>query len=355
MCAQYGLLSSAQCKPTGVPTPSEDRYVKVEWTCGLHPLWILSLRLAFVTRLSLVEFRRALDDATHPRGVSAVPDWLVAMGCEGLAEWRLELELKQPAAGLSIANGLYTHHLIRALDGGTITRVDFLSLYHRDIHPDRCPTPAAVERAFVHRLVAGMCERNEVLCDASTGYPRQPRPHDLTPHNVGLLHQCAVTPKVDGLEAFLVGHAHGVSVVLRSGEVTLHPWRGTPLFPLLLEGELLGNDPLLFVAYDILVSPTLSYFTHGIHWTRQSALALVLRALQSDSLLNAPGIAFVCKPSFELELFPHRAIQQCLDWARATGIPCDVHAPLYQRSMSPASSSRTPFGRGTPRRTGCGS
>ena len=154
----------------------------------------------------------------------------------------------------------------------------------------------------------------------------------------------AVTPKVNGLEAFLVGHAHGVALVMRRGTVRAAPWSAAPadrVFPFVLEGEVLEGggraaDADVFVAYDCAQSPVARYGAHGRYAARHAAAVAVCRRLAA-ALPAALGVAARTKPHHPLNANPYAAIGRCAAWAAERGVACDgvvlvdAGAPGYAR------------------------
>lgn len=267
---------------TTTPPP----YVKVEWTAS-GPICQVVLRLGVLLQKSVSAdgFRQRLLKLPRPRSSTDVPHWLHAVGAQ-CAEWRVEVELVPPIQVHGIVSVLYLHHLIRRLVGTTqaIPRSQFVSLF-RDQQSKT--DPARLCAAGVQIALANLCRRQGIRTNGRTGYPLQSRPHDLTEVDLVRLIHTVVTPKVNGLEAFLLGHRGGLAVVFRSGIVHTHPWSvpHTPLFPLLLEGEVLcdaedatRNRVMHFIAYDVVVTPVQSYVERGQFSTRHACL----RALTSQ-------------------------------------------------------------------------
>lgn len=129
-----------------------------------------------------------------------------------------------------------------------------------------------------------------------------------------------------GTEAFLIGHAYGATLWLRTGAVRTFRWVPAagddgaiiiPTFPFLLEGEMFGEE--LFMAYDCVVTPTARYGTQGRYAVRCAATEALLRRL--DGRLSPLTVR--CKPTFGVERHPHDAIRRCASWSRAVGLPCD--------------------------------
>lgn len=133
---------------------------------------------------------------------------------------------------------------------------------------------------------------------------------------------CVVTPKVDGMEAFLVGYGYGVAVLFRDGSVqsvkVVDPSRVRRCTPFLMEGEYVSK-PDRFVAYDVIVTPVSSYVNHGRHLVRQAVLKETIRKI--GNLLQEFYILH--KPSFPFVLSPYSDIRLCRNWALETGINCD--------------------------------
>ena len=141
-----------------------------------------------------------------------------------------------------------------------------------------------------------------------TQYPTQPRPFDLTAADLPRLVHCVVSPKVNGCEAFLLLHAFGTAVIERSSRV--HCWPPGPrhVWPALLEGEVLdpshSEGSLVFVAYDCVCTPVLSYSHHGTHPTRLAALAGVLHAWSPPPGLTLNNGAFRTTPRWSRSRSP---------------------------------------------------
>jgi hypothetical protein len=194
----------------------------------------------------------------------------------GRAEWRLEIELVQPSDHVSMGRALHLHYLIRKLTDGSLPRNSLSTLVPPLLHS----TQYDRRKQFARCILRTICESGGLQCNRNTGYPNQPRPHDLTHRDLGVLPRCLVSPKVDGWESFLVCHAHGAEVLFRNGDAVHLDWTGLgdSLFPVVMEGELM--NPNAFIVYDILVSPVASYLCSGKPATRQHALQAVLRRLQ---------------------------------------------------------------------------
>ena len=304
------------------PAGPEAAHARLEWTTAAqHPLFTVFVQLNCalsppVTAASA--FVDAVRAASRPRSPVDVPTWLAAVGAVA-GTWRVEIEVRPPAGSTAISHPLFLHHLLRQTvappaAGPCLPRGQFVALYRRHLlhHPHGGGLLATMAWALLHST----CRRVGLPIQAhGPGYPIQPRPHDLVPRDFPYLNACAVTPKANGLEAFLVAHRHGYAALMRSGAVAFAAeWTAAapPLYPLVLEGELVGG---VFVAYDCLVSPALAYGQHGRFETRHAALSCAVRRLP-------PGLV-VAKPFFPFELHPHAALNRCQAWAADSGIPCD--------------------------------
>lgn len=152
------------------------------------------------------------------------------------------------------------------------------------------------------------------------------------------MHQFLVSPKIDGRESFFVFHRDGGDILFRNGEFLSFSWKQgyKPVFPLILEGEVVS--PVLYVAYDILISPVACYCTEGKFRTRQHALLMCVTLIEGRLTDNATGqtMQVITKPFLSLYAHPHRAIQSCQRWAMETGIPCDgmIFADANQNGYS---------------------
>ena len=128
-----------------------------------------------------------------PRTPTDVPEWLGKMGCTN-AEWRIEVELQPPYSRESVTQGLYLHHLIQqtAVPRNTVClpRAQFSLWYQTHLS-----TPPVVSMDTIAKGVLSLFCRKHGLpyCDR-TGYPMQPRPHDLVPRDLVRLHECLATP-----------------------------------------------------------------------------------------------------------------------------------------------------------------
>lgn len=147
--------------------------------------------------------------------------------------------------------------------------------------------------AAVRIAITTLCRREGLHANPRTGYPLQSRPHDLTEADLTRLVHTVVTPKVNGLEAFLFGHRDGFAIIFRSGIIHCYPWLPThaPLFPLLLEGEVLFSEDtnrlINFIAYDLAVTPVQSYIETSRFSTRHACLRAVIWHLR-----------YHCSPTF---------------------------------------------------------
>ena len=178
---------------------------------------------------------------------------------------------------------------------------------------------------YARGLLTRTCIDGNVPCHPSTGFPLQPRPHDLTRRDLRLMHQFLVSPKIDGRESFFVFHREGGEILFRNGEFLSFSWKQgcKPFFPLIVEGEVVS--PTLYVAYDILISPVACYCTEGKFRTRQHALLVCLTLIEGRLIAGKTGqtMQVITKPFLSLYAHPHRAVQSCQKWAMETGIPCD--------------------------------
>ena len=315
-----GAVRRGLLDPAAVPqgaTAEESVHARLEWAARLKvaPFVIfLQLRLR-LQDVSAEAFHGMVAAAPRPRRPQDVPRWLAEVGAKQ-AEWRVEIELIPPICAVAITRALYLHHLLRetvAPDVSPLSRTAFVVLFKRHICQP-CDSAAAFGRA----ALVNLCTQHHIPHCCATGYPMQQRPHDLVPRDLERLNACAATPKADGREAFLVGHAFGYAIIERSGVVRSFRWADRPLFPLLLEGEVVACDTtgdLLFMAYDCAVSPAAAYTLHGQLETRHAAVQAIVRRL---------GLATVrCKPFYAVEPHPHRALEACVSWAKATHVPCD--------------------------------
>ena len=325
----YGLLGQVY---RSTPASASTVHARMEWSTGAaHPLWTVFVQLNFPLSAATMEdpaaFRRAVALVPRPRAPADVPTWLASVGATS-AEWRLEIEVREPCTPPTISQALFLHHLLRQTvapasacpclprpgGGGAGTaaacrRSQFVALFRQHLLTVHTPL-----EAHVHTVLHGFCVDHQLACHPVTGYPVQPRPHDLTPRDLGHLNGCAVTPKADGLEAFFVGHHCGFAVVTRGGLVRCERWAdGTaPLTPLILEGEVVQGT---FVAYDCLATPVMAYISHGRFETRQAAMRQAVRRLGLDRVIH--------KPYFPVEPHPQRALRRCVEWAERAGVPCD--------------------------------
>jgi hypothetical protein len=319
----------------GASAVHRNTYAKCEWTSGrAHPLFEVIVRLQFVLpdtgALPVAAVRAAVLAAPRPRGPTDVAAWLRAVGCvPGCpAEWRVEIEMTPPFSSAGLTQGLFLHHLIRQTvqpTGLCVTRTAFTELCAQHLFPPVAgvvpDARTAADAAYGRALLAEFCRFLGLPLDECTGYPRQPRPYDLVGRYLDRLAGCVATPKADGTEAFLIGHAYGVTLLVRTGVVRCFPWRraAAAVYPFVLEGETFGTD--LFVAYDCLLSPVARYTAQGRYATRHAAMEAVLLRL-ADRI--APALLAVrSKPAFAVATHPHAAIRGCVEWSRRVGLPCD--------------------------------
>ena len=320
------LISGA--KAVGLPVTNavttgrevENVYVKVQWAQRLND-WHIVLYLAFVLPPETTPdaFRETVSSINRPRGAADVPGWLGRLGATA-ADWRIEVELEPPHTPETIAKGLFLHHLIRQVNttqNACLSRPQFVHLFHRDIVSSDAAVGYRGAELLACNMLRTFCTENGIPVHRTTGYPMQPRPHDLIPiHCKNLANDCFVTPKVDGLEAFLVVHRHGVVIILRDGTTRIRPCDvERSRVPIILEGELLGNE--VFMAYDCLTTPVVNYVNYGRYVSRYVAMCNIIRWLIR---LNCP-CSF--KPIFHVDEAPHMAIHQCMKWAQAQRVPCD--------------------------------
>lgn len=323
---RLGILPTAPL----VPPESVTRinHVRVRWpVLPTAVSWDTFLQLQFaVVDADPQQFRRRVLRTTRPRCPADVPRWLVAVGLEPgtVAQWRIEVELHPPYHPDALVRALRFHQLLR-LTAAHLPTARAAALFAADCAA--ATTADAVAADFARTQVAALCGRLGIPVAVATGYPCQPRPRDFvrrdlaTPH---LLAECAVTPKVDGLEAFLCAHAHGCAVLFRSGLVRSYPWPVLPAastawrpYPVLLEGEWIDHPPC-FVAYDCVLTPVAAYARRGRHVTRQAALHRIVRRLR------VCGFRWIqCKPAAEVARDPHAAIVAAVQWAADRRIPCD--------------------------------
>lgn len=272
-----GMLpwTAAARQAFGAPEPlRRQHHVRLRWTMAGADEWEALLQLQFAVRDGEPEaFRRAVLRAARPRCPLDVPRWLASVGAEGTAEWRVEVEIRPPHAPGALARGLFLHHLLRltAVPNGAAClphpgllprpakparkvsapkavcpRTRFCELFERHVQPAAAAAPTGRAADFVRERLADAGRRLGLTVAPGTGYPWQPRPRDLIERDFDRLAGCVVTPKINGLEAFLVGHAYGCAVVLRSGDVSDHPWpAGEAYRPHPLRGppETVGRPP----------------------------------------------------------------------------------------------------------------
>ena len=308
-----GLLAAGT---EGESDSAHAQHARLEWFARTPdvPLRIfLQLRLRLPDTATAADFWSSIARASRPRRPTDVASWLADVGA-ARAEWRVEIEVVPPFSTTTVSQALYLHHLIYQITTHEppMSRIAFVQLFEQNMHDDK----ASAARAFARSVLLNLCTRHRIPFCTTSGYPLQHRPHDLVPRDVDRLVACAATPKADGREAFLVGHAFGWAIVARAGDVHAFAWTGAPLFPLLLEGELVTTgDQILFIAYDCVVTPVTAYARHGRLETRYAAVRAIVRRL---------GLSTVrWKPFFVVEPHPHRALESCLAWSSSTGIPCD--------------------------------
>lgn len=326
-----GVLSVRLCgSPTGGSAAvTHSAYVKCEWESPIadNPLLRVVAQLHFVVAAGTDAdaFHTAVLAAPRPKNPADVPRWLAAVGCRGSAEWRVEVEMVPPVQPAAITQGLFLHHLIRQTvrpTGACLPRPTFIALYHRHCRGAR----DAADAVYARGLLREYCDALGLPPNPRRGdghyYPLQPRPYDLVARYLDRLLRCVATPKADGLEAFLIGHAHGAALLLRTGRVHCYPWRrdDARVFPFVLEGEVFGPAAELFVAYDCPQSPAARYGADGRYATRHAAAEALVRRLDG-SLRDGPAVR--CKPCFPVATHPHAAIRRCAEWAREVGLPCD--------------------------------
>ena len=326
-------------------------YIKLQWTATCEE-WDIVIYLAFVLPKapSLQTFSENTSMTPRPRGATEVPVWLGRLGAS-IADWRIEVELRPPHTQESIAKGLFLHYLVRqvthrvvckrygghictlskyirfhpvwttlvlASQGTCLSRPQFVMLFQKYLTP---PIPATVSfrgaEVLACTMLTSFCIDNGIPVHRVTGYPIQPRPHDLVPSQVKkLCEDCFATPKVDGLEAFMVVHRYGMVIVLRDGTTRVRTCNVDPrMVPIILEGELLNGE--VFVAYDCLLTPVINYAWRGRYLTRYTAMSSLVRHLHN---LGCP-CSF--KPIFCMDQCPQTAIRKCMQWASARYVPCD--------------------------------
>lgn len=333
-----------------------NHHLRLEWTTTVAERWLLVLRLSCLldsaSPTDAAELEASLRAAARPRGAVDVGRWLQQVvrvsslaADRPLADWRLEVEMRSPATPGVLTHGLYLHHLLRALIlGGSIdpvlhvgtastvlSRQQFILHFEKHFGGEgwRNRDPEAL---FARDWLARVFQRAGLAVHQNTRYPIQPRPYDITARDFHRLRHCAVTPKVNGYEAFLVVHAYACAVVRRSGDVSVFPRSG--MYPIILEGEVLGevidDGVLTFVAYDCVLTPTFDY----IHRTRYGARQAALRALLA-LWEPVPGLRVLRKPSFPLPLHPARMLRACQAWSKGTGIrpPWCAKKNGHQRSL----------------------
>jgi hypothetical protein len=253
---------------TNVTGSADTPYIKVEWVATNQVCRVvLRLGILLLENVNAEGVQRLVLTAPRPRGSTDVPRWLHAIGAR-CAEWRIEVEVVPPIQRHGIISTLYLHHLIRRLVGG-------IQVIPRSVFVAMCrDQQGKVDKQTMHHgaariALAAICGRAGIHTHRQTGYPIQSRPHDLTEGDLPHLMYTLVTPKVNGLEAFLLGYRTGFAVLFRSGVVRTYPWVESiaPLFPLLVEGEVLGLDVtstcIAFIAYDLAVTPVQSYTDNG--------------------------------------------------------------------------------------------
>lgn len=217
-------------------------YAKCQWIgrCDQFPFEI-SLRLAFNLPLS-----DRLTTCRRPKNPNDLPVWLADVGCIGVAEWNVEIELLQPTDLDSIGKALFFFHIIRRQHEGTkfMSRTLLKTIVTRDCQYD----PKLVEIQYARLLLQHACAMGGIRCP---DYPHQPRPHDFTlrdldrhpvvsmiesHRNSRRLPRTFVTPKVDGRECFLVCHRTGAVILHRNGDAMTIRWKeGTVgIYPIIL-------------------------------------------------------------------------------------------------------------------------
>ena len=297
----------------------QNTYIKLQWsTPSQHPMWDIYIHMGFVVPNSLCEAEKLRDrvwQTPRPRLPGDVPMWLARMGGT-TADWRIEVELRPPYSTHSITHGLFLHHLIHQTvmpQSPCLPRGQFVTLYKKYLSPEVPPNTGW----FARQILTAFCRDHDIPYHFKTGYPVQPRPHDLVPRDMSKLSECLATPKADGREAFLVVHCCGYGVVLRDGTSIVGEWQeqSYTVFPAILEGEWMPDGS--FLAYDCLMTPVANYTKKGRYFTRHMAAMSMARRLR-----NA-GCPCVCKPIFCVGLYPHRAMEQCVQWAKDSNVPCD--------------------------------
>ena len=316
--AQQRNLILQEAVPTG--PIQENIYVKLQWLFQEHhPVWDIALQLGFTTSASLSSpeaFRTRLLQTPRPWMASEVPGWLTKMGAD-TANWRIEVELRPPYTCDGITQGLYLHHLIGQItmsQSVSLPRSQFVMLYKK--HLDHATNSNV---SLAKHILASYCDEHGIPSHRRTGYPIQPRPHDLVARDVAKLHECVATPKADGREAFLVAHCHGHTIVFRDGQAIHGAWK-TPrvvqtLFPVILEGEWMADG--IFLAYDCALTPAAAYARKGRYHTRHTAMLAVTRRLRDA------GVPCFAKPMFPVGINPQLAIRRCLQWSQDANVPCD--------------------------------
>lgn len=326
---QCGVLPARLCGSSG-PVGRSAR-VKCEWESPPEeqPLLrvVIQLHFAIPEGTAVDVFHNAVLAAPRPKNHADVPRWLAAVGCSGpAAEWRVEVEMVPPVHPSAITQGLFLHHLVRQTvrpTGACLPRSTFAALYQRHCHGSRDVADAAYARGLLRDYCDAIGVPPNLRRSDGGYYPLQPRPYDLVTRYLDRLLRCVVTPKADGLEAFLIGHSRGTALIPRTGVVRCFLWRSATApgpYPFVLEGELLG-DGELFVAYDCPMSPTVCYGATGRYATRHAAAEALVRRL--DGRIPANGPVVRCKPCFPVAHNPHAAIRRCTAWARTVGLPCD--------------------------------
>jgi hypothetical protein len=311
-----GLLPAHMSVVQTGDAPESNAYLRLQWTATPpHPWWNIFIQLGVrMGGADTAAARARVLSVMRPKNPADVPRWLAAVGAVA-AEWRLEVELRPPYCTANITQALFLHHILRKMSQQSfniLPREEFVRMFARLMER---PVADRTFEGFTRNVVALFCQEHQLATYPSTGYPVQPRPHDLVPRDLAALADCVATPKVDGLEAFLVGHERGCGVLLRSGEVRVVAREDLGHF--LLEGELLDGG--VFIAYDCVYSAVLRYAHHGRYTTRYAAAWAI--ACRLDGRLD--GLIVTMKPVFPVQLHPHRALECCMAWAATTGVACD--------------------------------
>lgn len=134
-----------------------------------HPLWKIIIRLAFGTQHTFSDFVEAIRLHPRPRNQSDVSQWLHRLKCRDNAQWRLEIELRQPCIKYSAARALFLHHMLQKLKIGVLSRQAFVSLYVNNLSASATSVPP-VEVQFVREVVRFICKSNEMACVKETTF-----------------------------------------------------------------------------------------------------------------------------------------------------------------------------------------